>query len=35
MIDTDTLRAYEEYVVECYYEGHVPATLWAWLVGKE
>ncbi len=35
MIDTNTLRAYEEYKVECYWEGRTPVSLWAWLEGKE
>lgn len=35
MINTDTLRAYEEYKVECYWEGKTPVSLWAWLEGKE
>ena len=35
MIDTNTLRAYEEYKEECYWEGRTPVSLWAWLEGEE
>lgn len=35
MYDTDTLRAYEEYCIECYWAGYTPSPLWAWLEGEE
>ncbi len=35
MIDTNTLRAYEEYQIDCYFEGKIPVSIWEWLMGKE
>lgn len=34
-MDYETQLAYEEYCVDCYYEGRVPKSIWAWLAGEE
>ena len=31
----ETLLAYEEYCMDCHYEGRSPKPIWAWLEGKE
>lgn len=35
MITVETLRAYEEYKIDCYWEGRTPVSLHAWLEGEE
>ena len=35
MVTVNTLKDYDEYVVDCYYEGRTPVTLWAWINGEE
>jgi hypothetical protein len=35
MFSVEILRAYEEYQLECYYEGRTPVSFWAWLGGEE
>lgn len=31
----ELVLAYEEYCVDCYYEGKTPVSFWAWLGGEE
>ena len=31
----EILLAYEEYCIDCKYEGRVPVSIWAWLDGKQ
>lgn len=30
----ELVQAYEEYCVDCYYEGKTPVSYWAWLGGR-
>ena len=34
-MDREQVLAYEEYCVDCYYEGNTPVSFWAWLGGEE
>lgn len=31
----EILMAYEEYCMDCRYEGRSPKSIWAWLEGEE
>ena len=31
----EILLTYEEYCVDCYYEGRSPKSIWAWFEGEE
>lgn len=31
----ELVQAYEEYCVDCYNEGKIPVSYWAWLGGEQ
>ena len=34
-MSTELLIAYEEYCVDCHYEGKTPVSIWAWIGGEQ
>ena len=34
-MSSEILMAYEEYCVDCRYEGRAPKPIWVWLEGEE
>ena len=35
LVSAELERAYEEYCVDCRYEGKTPVSFWAWMGGEE
>ena len=35
LVSVELERAYEEYCVDCRYEGKTPVSFWAWMGGEQ